>query len=914
MTLKSSAKKRICSLLLTGVMLVSMVSTSVFAEEIESEPVVVTETEVAENGVEATEPSTMPLTESVSSETITETQASETLSMEAASPMNVQENDAVAADETKDAEEEEIVSDDLPETESQSEQVVGDVTDETLSEVTTVKAAAETPNVVAENQSGLTISGGTVHSYSVQPGVVKTLSVDAQVNSGYTISYQWKIGAGTGRGDLTGFTGKSYTTERLQRNTVYVCTVSDGCGYSIDVIYKFSVNTLTLDRTSTDTEFKVLPREDAVMTIPTAHSSLGDENLTYTWCQGSYWSNSKILAGVTGSSYTIKNVTGPASYVCQVTDGNETLTHSFTFNVDSGLKVDGEAYRWITVQPGESKELSVIASINAGNTITYQWKVDVPGGGWVELTGDDATTDTYYATEIQKSTQYICVISDQYGNSERVRFHITVDTITIDYDKMQTRYEVYYGDTVTCTVVASSLLGNDKLTYQWSFFGEYKTTTDAPSCTIEFNERIGSRCSCAVSDGNITKSVAFDFAVDTVNVNPNMKTKYAVAYGESATLLMDAESVEGLDWLSYQWYQVIRSADSSDPVLEAISGARQSTFTVKNVTGCSEYACKVTGYWKYRDTISHSETVYYSVDVDKTLKPNPATCKHSYGAWKVTKTATALANGTQTRICSICGNKETKNIAKLPAKMILSATSVNLKLKQSTTALKVTGMATGDYLKTVKVRDTSYATVSNINKNGTFKLTAKNKVGSTTLTVTLASGNTGTVTVKVQKAKVTTSSIKGVAKTITLVKGKTATLKPSLVPITSQDKITYKSSNKKIATVSSKGVIKGVKAGKAKITVKAGKKSFTCTVTVTGAKTTKISGVKATATIKKGKTLKLNAKVVPSNSDEKLIYTSSNKKVATVSSKGVVKGVKKGTAVITVKSGSKKVTCKVTVK
>ena len=487
MTLKSSRKKRICSLLLTGVMLVPMVPTSVFAEEIENEPVIVAETEVAGNGVETTESATTPLAESISSEVITETQAPETLSTEATSPMDAQENDTVAVDTIQDTEEDEIVSDGLPETESQSEQVVGDVTDETLSEVTTVKAAAETPNVVAENQSGLTISGGTVHSYSVQPGVVKTLSVDAQVNSGYTISYQWKIGAGTGRGDLTGFTEKSYTTERLQRNTVYVCTVSDGCGYSIDVIYKFSVNTLTLDRTSTDTEFKVLPREDAVMTIPTAHSSLGDENLTYTWCQGSYWSNSKILAGVTGSSCTIKNVTGPASYVCQVTDGNETLTHSFTFSVDSGLKVDGEAYRWITVQPGESKELSVTASINAGNTITYQWKVDVPGGGWVELTGDDATTDTYQATEIQKSAQYICVISDQYGNSERVRFYITVDTITIDYDKMQTRYEVYYGDTVTCAVVASSLLGNDKLTYQWSFFGEYKTTTDAPSCTIEFN-------------------------------------------------------------------------------------------------------------------------------------------------------------------------------------------------------------------------------------------------------------------------------------------------------------------------------------------------------------------------------------------------------------------------------------------
>ena len=55
---------------------------------------------------------------------------------------------------------------------------------------------------------------------------------------------------------------------------------------------------------------------------------------------------------------------------------------------------------------------------------------------------------------------------------------------------------------------------------------------------------------------------------------------------------------------------------------------------------------------------------------------------------------------------------------------------------------------------------------------------------------------------------------------------------PELEPITCVQKAVYTSSNKKIATVSSKGVIKAKKKGKATITVKVGKKKVKCKVTV----------------------------------------------------------------------------------
>jgi uncharacterized protein YjdB len=86
--------------------------------------------------------------------------------------------------------------------------------------------------------------------------------------------------------------------------------------------------------------------------------------------------------------------------------------------------------------------------------------------------------------------------------------------------------------------------------------------------------------------------------------------------------------------------------------------------------------------------------------------------------------------------------------------------------------------------------------------------------------------------VTVVVAKTATTKITVAKTAISLKKGKTSVLKPKLTPASSDDTITYKSSNTKIATVDKKGRITAKKAGKAVITVKAGKVSVRVTVTV----------------------------------------------------------------------------------
>lgn len=281
---------------------------------------------------------------------------------------------------------------------------------------------------------------------------------------------------------------------------------------------------------------------------------------------------------------------------------------------------------------------------------------------------------------------------------------------------------------------------------------------------------------------------------------------------------------------------------------------------------------------------------------------------------------TVFADGkTEGSHCSVCGTvlEKQNTIAKVPGTIYLTASSLKMKTGQSTTAFKATGFSEGDYVTAVTSNKPGTVKVTNVNKNGTFKLTAGKKKGSAVVTVTLASKETASFKVTVQKAAVKTTKITTTTKSLTLAKGATyKKLASSIVvtPVTSKEKVTYSSSNKKVATVSSKGVIKAKKAGTAKITVKSGKKKVVVTVKVTGVKTTNLSGVPAAKNVSKGKSFKIKAIATPKNTDEKITFKSSNKKVATVTSKGVVKGLKKGAATITVQSGSKKMTCKVTVK
>ena len=144
-------------------------------------------------------------------------------------------------------------------------------------------------------------------------------------------------------------------------------------------------------------------------------------------------------------------------------------------------------------------------------------------------------------------------------------------------------------------------------------------------------------------------------------------------------------------------------------------------------------------------------------------------------------------------------------------------------------------------------------------------------------------------------------------------KGKTLTLKAKVSPTTIDQSVTWKSSDKTVATVTKAGKVKAVGVGTAKIT---------CTSVATGAKATckvtvgyvKLS--KTEVTIEKGKTMTMKSKVYPTTvKDQSVTWKSSDPKIVKVTSSGKIGGLKVGMATITCTSNATglSATCEVTV-
>jgi len=302
-----------------------------------------------------------------------------------------------------------------------------------------------------------------------------------------------------------------------------------------------------------------------------------------------------------------------------------------------------------------------------------------------------------------------------------------------------------------------------------------------------------------------------------------------------------------------------------------------------------------------KKTLTLKASVYPVTLTDKSVKwkSSDKTVATVSSSGKVTGVKSGVVTITCTSVAT--GAKATCKVT--VGTITLDKSEVVVRKKKSVT-LTPTVYPTSLEDKSVKWKS-SDKTIATVSSSG--KVTG---VKSGVVTITCTSNATGlSATCKVTVGTITLDKSEVIVK-----KKNTVTLTPTVYPTSLEDKsVTWKSSDKTVATVSADGVVKGVKSGVVTITCTSNATGLSATCKVTVAT---IALNKSEVIVKKKNTVTLTPTVYPTSLEDKSVtWKSSDESIATVSSDGVVTGVKSGFVTITCTSNATGVstTCEVTV-
>ena len=328
--------------------------------------------------------------------------------------------------------------------------------------------------------------------------------------------------------------------------------------------------------------------------------------------------------------------------------------------------------------------------------------------------------------------------------------------------------------------------------------------------------------------------------------------------------------------------------------------------TVKSVGRFELRGTQSGGRIYYRDGKKVSKSTYnssYTSYFKKLKSLNMSAIQGDTSAWhKVSSTRISAFNAMVSRYRSALQSA-------IPVTNVsLNKTKISLALEKSYTlkALVSPSFALNKAI-TWRSDNTSVAMVS----GGTVKAVG---YGTAKITATATSGKYGTCTVTVPRPSATKVTI--ITSSSEVYTGSSLQLTASVSPSAASQSVTWTSSNRSVASVDSKGLVKGQKPGTATITAMTsnGKKAAK-TLRVKLVEVTGVSLGLATVSVEAGKTRQLSATVQPTNATDKtLTWISSDTSVATVSSAGLVTAKKAGSATITAKAkNGVNGTCNVTV-
>lgn len=450
----------------------------------------------------------------------------------------------------------------------------------------------------------LTVESVTDTSFTVAPGETVRMEVQASCDVG-NITYNWYR-----YDDLRNYyvfvSGGNKPSFTLTANKAcqFYCEVSDDYGNREEIWYRINIDNELQVSAVEPTEITALPGDSVTMGV---EATCASGTLYYEWFKYSRDGREIALSSETGTSCTII-ADASREYYCRVTDdyGNE-QTVSFYITTDNQLSAQAAADTDLTVEIGDTFTLEVEATCSVG-TLHYQWRtlVKQSSNNYLERVIPNETAASYTAIA-DKAGRFICLVSDDYGNSTEVWFWVSVDNQLKAWAVTSTNVTVEMGGSVTMEAAGECAVGG--LTYQWyqqikegqdSYYEEIPNAT-ASSYTAE-NLTEAKEFYCEVCDEyNNEENVYFYLSLDNgLTLKAAGLSHFYVHSGESVTLEAEASCNEGD--LQFAW----RSSANYD---EWISTNDSASYTVDNVTENVEYQCRVT------DAYGNEKSMWFYIEL-----------------------------------------------------------------------------------------------------------------------------------------------------------------------------------------------------------------------------------------------------------------------------------------------------------
>lgn len=635
-----------------------------------------------------------------------------------------------------------------------------------------------------------------------------------------------------------------------------------------------------------------------------------EERITYKSDNGNVVvdENGKITGiNVGTSTITATSESGKQAFcVVQVIEETKPIENIYLNSTNEEIKVGKSIQLVTTISPSDATEREVVWESSNSNIATVEQNGLVIGKseGQVVITvkSKDGRVQARCNVTVVPDKIYINTISIQEGNQQLVKGSKIRLTPIITPSNATERVLTWSSSNpsvatvdVTGTVTTK---GVGKTTITVKTVNGKETTIEIE--VIEEPEEIIE-----------VQKITLDKATATLEKNKSLQL--------TATISPSNATDKNIEWSSSN----TNVATVTNGKVQAKS-AGEATITVKTSNG-KKTTCKIkVQVLAERILITNNENtikVGSSLKLNTTIEPSDTTNKDITWVSSDSSIATVDSSGKVTgkKVGNVVitaktsngkqANKQIKVEAKEYEVTSISLNPANLVLNEEEASKIVVTINPANATNQKITWKSSNTKIATVDANGYVKA-----VGKGTVTITATSSNGKTATCKVTSNVVLATAIKLNHTETTINKGNKLTLTATLTPSDATSKITWKSSNTSVATVTQKGVITAVGTGTATITAttSTGKKD-TCKVIVQ-IPVTEVTLNTTNKTLKVNDTYTLVPTIKPSNATDKtVIWESSKSSIATVDENGKVKALKKGTTIITATSNGKKATCQITV-